>query len=237
MTLLIRSSNDDDLIELSKKYINPNKNIGNNTFKIRHFVGGDYERIRQQDAAEFFLHLCEKSDILQNNSELTTTKTIKCNTCNIVSTIQTKSSNILFLSICNPKKVTTLQELIYSQYFKWNQIEDCFCNNCNSNKIEFTEIIHVSDIIVLQIALFLHNNTKKIKGIIKSVPTSKVRINGIQYEVTSAILHDGETILSGHYRCLIKNKKTWVHINDSTINTLPWPKNSDNVYVMILSKI
>ena len=82
---------------------------------------------------------------------------------------------------------------------------------------------------MLFIKIISLNSNSQIK--IKGVPTFKTKIGNINYQVNGAIVFDR---YSKNYSCIIKNNKSWSHVQDDKVKDISWPRNSKDVVIFIL---
>lgn len=96
-------------------------------------------------------------------------------------------------------------------------------------------------VLILVLKLFEYKNcvcSKKITEFkLKSVPTTKLKINNCYFKVISSIIHEGN-IDNGHYTCIVRgDKNKWILVDDNKIQITTWPRNSKNAYMFILQKL
>ena len=73
----------------------------------------------------------------------------------------------------------------------------------------------------MQVELFEDNQgiIKKLTNIcnIKGVSVDCYILAGQKYKAFCAIFYHGTSMHAGHYTCMIRKRKRWMHINDSTV--------------------
>jgi len=66
-----------------------------------------------------------------------------------------------------------------------------------------------------------------------------LQLNGTTYEVTGAIIHEGDTPTSGHYTSVVKTDRGWQHFDDTTITEVKpvdIPKYLNQAYILLLKQ-
>ena len=160
------------------------------------------------------------------------------NKCNYVCK---QEENCLTLTISIKEiinKHVSMQNLIHINLVTKNRVEGR-CEECKHNYLlHKTEAHTFGNILLIQLELFKQeaetfikiNDNYKIKGVSADI----YNIEGSKFKVISAMIHYGKTISEGHYTSMIRTGKCWMEANDSYTNKKNWPRNSKNVYVLLL---
>lgn len=77
-----------------------------------------------------------------------------------------------------------------------------------------------------------YNNLK-----IKNVPQDTVSIGNKHYKVINGIFHHGNSISSGHYTNMLRDKNKWLQINDLQVEPSLWPSYAQDAYLLFLEEI
>lgn len=116
------------------------------------------------------------------------------------------------------------------------------CSECGHLQLLCNTEYQVSGkILIIQIELF-ENNGESVNKInktcgIKGLSSGTYQIQGKTFKVVNAILHHGQTMEEGHYTSFVKFGHSWIEANDSIIAKKSWPRNSKNVYLLILEQV
>lgn len=137
-------------------------------------------------------------------------------------------------------KSVSLQDLI-KNVNKKDHFEGRWGDACeNTSLIQKMEIQSLQQLLIIQIKLF--NNIELISHKITNPPEIKGVSNGIfkilakKYKLISAIFHHGNFMEGGHYTSMVKVKNNWIEANDLSITKRNWPRNSKNVYLLLLQE-
>lgn len=208
---------------------------------MREFVGEPFIANKQQDAANFFMGICSKSDVVTGVVAHKLSMKIRCQACEYIDTDE-KPNNILVLTLPSQiKKVLTLQEVIEYSLSQWTSIEG-HCARCDAmNRLMKTSVSTTNHVLILQLKLMAFNKDtselSKTNFSIKAVPSTTITVCGEKFKVKSALFHHGRTIFKGHYTSLLRSgTSSWILVDDTKIEKKSWPRNAKDSYMFFLEK-
>lgn len=234
----ITKEKENPLTLLLRAYVERNNLL--NSVAVREYVGGSFSEKKHHDVSEFFIGICNKSDIVKNVVEHKLTIKTRCKACQCTTTDE-QPNNILVLTVPRIKKALNLQDIIEHSLSQWHSIEGQ-CNSCGGigTLLTKTSMSAVKQVLILKLlvmsvnkeSLKLSKNNFSIKG----VPSAVVTVCGKKYKVNSAIFHHGRTIFEGHYTSMLRAGPSWICVNDSKVEKKSWPRNAKNSYVYFLEQ-
>jgi len=231
----IRNLNDSEVAKFFYAYTS---GTTSSVDEIKKFVGNALCHNNEDDPAKFLAALCKKDSVLTEHLGHEQKYLEKCGSCSYVN-VSLSNQSVINLLIPNKNKIFTLQELINHSLSLWHEgmgtCVDCFSSAKILRKLE---ILKSNNVIALKINSLsmnqngqLQNNNFSIKGI----PTTKVDICSSIYKVTCAIFKDGGTS-NNHFVSYIRNKTSWIKINDLIVTNESWPRNANNAYIFFLER-
>lgn len=235
---LIKLNNNDALERLAYSYVTTSATL--NSFAVRELAGQQFTEDEQQDAAEFLMAICEKSDVVRKALEHQMITTTRCNDCGL-SSETTQPNCILTIPVTitpGMKSPKNLQDLLDNTLSRWTRL-DGTCENCQkSNKLQKTVAASVKHVIVMQLMIFAYQDgqaTKLTKFKLNAVPTTKIALDKKKFKVSGTIFHHGENIDRGHYTAMLKDKaNNWLSVNDTRMRKQIWPRGAKDAYMLVL---
>ncbi|XP_066598401.1 uncharacterized protein [Prorops nasuta] len=236
----IFSLDDNDVIRRFINVYQTNKSIIT-LDEVRQCLGNTYLNNLKQDAGKFITDFCSKFHFMKSIVENNFTTTSRCVTCDNTKLHHSSNFSILLNIPEKSKKSYDLTELIKQNYSIWIK-QKLPCQLCNgTEQLKKVEITTTSKVLIIQLVLFKQVNdqfTKIQQCGIKSIPTTKLRINDNAYKILSAIFHNGTTIDEGYYISMLRHSgSSWIVVDDEKITNTNWPRNAKNIYILFLEKI
>ena len=235
--ILLHYNGNEKLKVIFNEYITKQKV---NVTALREYVDLRYKFSVQQDASEFLIHLSESSTCLQSVLQHELSTVTRCSNCDerigpIIST-----NFILILYLPEPTRAYTLQEVIDHNIATWHELDGQCKNGCRCKRMQKTDIIIKTTVLIVQLGLFSVNNevTSKITNFrINGIPTAKIVINKKKYKVINGIFHHGNTLQCGHYTNMLRKNQQWFKVSDNDIKKAPWPKGAKDAFILFLEEI
>lgn len=223
-----------------QNYLSVDKNV--DVLTVKDFVNKQiYGTTFHQDVCQFITDLFNQTESIRNIVEHNVRYTTTCLNANCTFTSSTVETYIMIpLSVTIAKRSTvTLQKLLDHEFGKRETLS-VQCDNCSyTQKSRKSKIISVAPILIIQLKLFELNNKKLIKieqCPIKGITSAILHIGGYNYKVISAIFHTG-TLEGGHYTSMLKQKTSWLWMNDAVVQKKSWPRNAKGAYVFFTKTI
>lgn len=216
---------------------NPEKNVFNDILhtyfmkkrvdiiQLRAFVHSQYIPTKQHDAAEFIMHLCNKSSNLNSliqHQLIFISKCLSCGDTNITDPIQ---NHVLTLSIPSSARECSIQEIINFNLNHWSNT-NCHCkiSGCLGNTQDKLQILYGEPVLILQLSLWDVKDRivfKRDNFTLTNSMNDIISINDLSFKIVSIVFHHGSNIESGHYTNILKNSNGyWYQIDDQNVQPL-----------------
>lgn len=215
---------------------------------IRNEIGGYFTERAQQDAQEFLIHICDRSENISSNFDITIKTTTHCCTCleNTITANCVKHLRIHFIN--DTSGVDSIDGLLRHEYDSWETLENSPCTKCHDphNRQRKTIISECGQLLIVHLILFGGEDAEtgqprkcdvRFAG---RILNRQLCLNGSVYELNSVVCHIGQTLHQGHYYTWLKSAENglWSKVNDSTIREYKrLPAQIRSPYLMIFHRI